>query len=129
MRRTESPLAITASFAAAAYTMALFTLSAQPLGPGSFDFWWRFPHDDKLVHACLYSLLGALLRIASGSRSAASASGSVVGIVDEWWVQGSIPERHADWVDVLADAIGVLIGALIAHRLLRWRWHAARITR
>lgn len=118
-----------AAVAAAGYTLALFTLSAQPLGPGSLDFPWRFTHDDKLVHAALYSVLGGLLRIARGRRSLAALGGSAVGAIDEWWVQASIPERHADPFDVAADAAGALIGALIAHRWLHQRRRAARIAR
>ena len=47
--------------AAALWVVALFTLSSWSPGGGALDFFWRFPHDDKVVHAGLYAVLGALV--------------------------------------------------------------------
>jgi VanZ family protein len=82
-----------------------------PLGGASLDFWWRFEHDDKVVHAALYAVLGALVRVASGRGSVAVAAGGLTGIVDEWVVQARVPGRQPDPFDLLADVVGAALGA------------------
>lgn len=74
-----------------------------------------FPHFDKIVHLCVYALLGALLR-----RSFASSAPvyfwvsciltSLYGITDEFH-QSFIPGRNADIWDWLADTIGGMLGS------------------
>jgi Na+/H+-translocating membrane pyrophosphatase len=96
---------------AALWAAGLFALSSMPLGDGSLDFWWRFEHDDKVAHAALYAVLGALVRVASGRGSVAVAGGGLIGIVDEWVVQARVPGRHPDPFDLLADVVGAALGA------------------
>jgi hypothetical protein len=100
-----------AGFGAALWAAGLFALSSMPLGGASLDFWWRFEHDDKVVHAALYAVLGALVRVASGRGSVAVAAGGLTGIVDEWVVQARVPGRHPDPFDLLADVVGAALGA------------------
>lgn len=110
-----------ALLAAALWMVGLFALSSMPLGGGSLDFWWRFAHDDKVVHAGLYAVLGALLRLASGRPAVAVAGGGLVGILDEWLVQARVPGRHPDPIDLLADVVGAALGALAVGALARRR--------
>lgn len=111
--------------AAAVWVAALFALSSAPLGGGALDFPWRFAHDDKLVHAGLYAVLGALLRLASGRVAPAAAGGLVVGLLDET-IQSRVPGRHADPWDVLADVVGATAGALAVAWWLRRRARGPR---
>lgn len=99
--------------AAAAWVALLWTLSTSSLGDGALDFAWRFAHDDKLVHAGLYAVLGALLRIATGRVAPAVAGGLLAGLVDET-IQSRVPGRHADPWDLLADVVGAALGAVAA---------------
>ena len=108
-----------ALLAAALWAAGLFALSSLPLGDGSLDFWWRFAHDDKVVHAGLYAVLGGLLRLGSGRASVAVAGGGLVGSVDEWLVQARVPGRHPDPFDLLADVVGAALGALAVGILAR----------
>jgi VanZ family protein len=83
------------------------------------------PNFDKLVHAIIYVVLGALclrgivrttrLR---GARAVLLAAllGTLYGISDEFH-QSFTPMRSPDWHDVVADAAGSLLGALAAARL------------
>jgi len=103
--------------AALAWVTLLFTLSTLPLGDGALEFRWRFAHDDKLAHAGLYAVLGVLVRWASGRRRWAVAAGAGVGTVDEL-IQSTVPGRHADPLDVLADVVGAAIGAAVIAPLL-----------
>ncbi len=81
------------------------------------------PQSDKLVHALLYGVLGALLRRAlDRTRGREAAAGNVLlaillatayGISDEihqLWT----PHRSADWRDVAADTLGGTLGAVSA---------------
>lgn len=106
---------------AALWAAGLFALSSMPLGAGSLDFRWRFEHDDKVVHAALYAVLGALLRLGSGRGSVAVAGGGLVGVVDEWVVQARVPGRHPDPFDLLADVVGATLGALAVSAFARRR--------
>ena len=110
-----------AILAAALWAAGLFTLSSMPLGDGSLDFWWRFEHDDKVVHAALYAVLGALLRVGSGRGAAAVVGGGITGVVDEWVVQARVPGRHPDPFDLLADVVGAALGAWAVSALVRRR--------
>ena len=86
------------------------------------------PGSDKVVHALLYAVLGALLRRALDRTSGheprrsnlliAALLATAYGISDEihqLWT----PHRSADWRDVVADAAG---GALGASALVAMRW-------
>ncbi len=110
-----------ALLAAALWVAGLFALSSMPLGGDSLDFWWRFAHDDKVVHAVLYAVLGALLRLGSGRGAVAVTGGGLVGVLDEWLVQARGPGRHPDPFDLLADVAGAALGALAVGALARRR--------
>jgi len=77
------------------------------------------PNADKLVHLALYGTLSALCARGLGRATrwsgidvwlAAAALASLYGMSDEFH-QRFVPGRSAEWADVLADAIGALLGA------------------
>jgi hypothetical protein len=115
--RTPPHLRRWAALAAVAWVVGLFALSSWPVGGGSLDFWWRFPNDDKVVHALLYAVLGALLRIATGSLATTLALAAAVGFADEL-LQSTVPGRSADPLDWVADVVGAFGGALLASVLV-----------
>lgn len=90
------------------------------------------PQSDKIVHALLYGVLGALLRRAlDGSRDSGKPRSHLLlailiatayGISDEvhqLWT----PQRSAGWRDVVADACGAVLGttSLVAMRWMKFR--------
>ena len=106
----------------------ILALSAQPAR--------RLPevgvqHLDKLVHAGLYAVLSALVaRALLGSRLRPIAAGVLAallatgfGLIDELSQQLS-PGREPSGLDLVADAVGAGIGALVAVRYTRRR-HAS----
>jgi VanZ family protein len=98
----------------------IFFLSAQPnlnSGLGWIDHVGR-----KLVHASEYALLCTLwwraLRTVWPARRALVASWVVAAAYacsDEFH-QRFVSGRHSSWVDVLIDALGAALAALLIHR-------------
>jgi len=91
---------------------------------------------DKLVHAFLYGVLGVFSgrALAAGtSLAGARLVGATClmaigyGISDELH-QLFTPRRSCDWHDVVADAVGGLLGGLVAEALVR-RHRANRASR
>jgi VanZ family protein len=109
---------------AALWCGVIFGLSALP-GSAIPDL--EVPHADKLVHAVVYGILGALtFRGARRSRPNHSTARVVAvavliavlyGITDELH-QAFVPRRTPDWHDAVADTVGGLIGALICAAFL-----------
>jgi VanZ family protein len=89
---------------AAALIAQLLTLGAQPGAAGLFPEPW-----DKLAHAALFSVLAALLWLASDGRMPATVVVAVlaVGLCDEL-AQANLPGRTADALDLLTDACAAL---------------------
>ncbi|GLC27331.1 VanZ family protein [Roseisolibacter agri] len=72
---------------------------------------------DKVLHALSYGLLGWLVGRAvpastRGQLAAAFAGLVAFGALDEWH-QGFIPGRATSGADLLADAVGALVGLLL----------------
>jgi hypothetical protein len=106
------------------WAAALLVLSAQPGDRLPAPGLWQI---DKLVHACLYGLLGALTGRAlarsgaAGWALAAAALGLVAfGVLDEW-SQTFSPGRSSSAADAVADAIGSWGGLAAASRYYRRR--------
>ncbi|MGD9780940.1 MAG: VanZ family protein [Kiritimatiellia bacterium] len=83
-----------------------------------------FPGIDKVVHAAMYGLLGALLRWAAGRESIPPAArwlpaaGVGYGLLMEVLQRGiGGTGRAFSWGDVLADLAGVAAGWIAAERL------------
>ena len=117
MRRWSPPIAW------AAVILTLTSIPAPEFAPvGAF----AFPGADKLVHAVLYGVLGALLARAVGATAPRRALGRVLlgvvlfAVVDEWH-QRFIPGRSAEMLDIVADLSGAGAGFAAATYLLRRR--------
>lgn len=100
-----------------AWAALLFGLSSLPAGSTPTSP-FSFPGDDKVVHAALYAVLGALLRVALGRTGPAIALAAAYGVTDEVH-QAFVPGRDADVFDWIADVVGAVVGALSAARA--WR--------
>lgn len=98
---------------AVAWAVVLFLLSASPMRLARGGWWSGI--DDKVVHLCLYVVLGgalawARLRGAKGVPHAAMiAAGALYGASDEWH-QSFVPNRTPSLGDWVADVAGVLLG-------------------
>ena len=102
----------------------IFYLSSQP----SIDAPALFPGQDKLFHLIVFGMLGFL---AMGTLQAAhngyqpkqlwwvALAMMLYGISDEFH-QHFVPGRSVDAYDVLADALGGLLGAWVMYRLSRF---------
>jgi VanZ family protein len=102
--------------------LTLTSLPASEFAPvGAF----AFPGADKLVHAVLYGILGALVARAAGAAATRRTLGTLLlgvaafAAVDEWH-QRFIPGRSADVRDFAADLAGAIAG-FAATSLLRRR--------
>jgi VanZ family protein len=99
-----------------AWAGLIFTLSSIPdlgTGLGGWDLVLR-----KLAHAAEYAVLGALLFRALGRELPAVAIGIAYAVTDEVH-QAFVSGRHGAPVDVLVDAVGVLVGVCVLGRAAR----------
>lgn len=110
------------------WALTIFALSSIP---GSAIPEGPVPETDKLVHIALYGVLGffcarALAARIRGARRdgklifAGALLATAYGVTDEIH-QIFTPHRSCDWHDVVADAIGGLLGAFVATRWLASR--------
>jgi len=100
----------------AAYCLLIFVQSSFP----SPDMGPELPGQDKLIHLAAYAVLGVLACRAFATLPclqgafvlfvAAFIFALVFGLSDEWH-QSFVPGRMADGWDLLADAVGALLGA------------------
>jgi VanZ family protein len=78
---------------------------------------WSFPGSDKLLHAAMYAVLGALSARAAAVPPRALApillAIALFAALDEWH-QVLVPGRSADALDWLADILGAITGAASA---------------
>jgi VanZ family protein len=99
-----------------AWAALIFTLSSIPdlgTGLGGWDLVLR-----KIAHAAEYAVLGALLSRALGRELPAVAIGIAYAVTDEVH-QAFVSGRHGAPVDVLVDAVGVLVGVYVLGRAAR----------
>jgi len=99
----------------AVYAALIIGVSSIPGRSLAVDWIWSW---DKLLHACEYSVLGALLARAVGVRlrpwvafSVAVVAAAAFGACDEWY-QTSVPGRTGTPYDAVADLVGATLGAL-----------------
>ena len=99
--------------AVVAWATLIFVLSSIPdLGTGlEQDFTIR-----KLAHAGEYAVLGFLLLRATGHRWLSIAAGIAYAASDELH-QHFVPGRLGAPLDVVIDAVGVLIGVMLVGRI------------
>lgn len=92
-------------------------LALQPLPPATMDLGW-----DKLNHGAAFAALAfsAWLGHAGSMRRRAWALvalvvyGALIEALQSW-----VPQRHGDWLDLLADVVGLALGAATAAVALR----------
>ncbi len=111
-RVSERHLGVLAMLLVLAILFGLFVLGAQPFAVGLIPVPW-----DKVAHAVVFAVLAATLGLAIGWRGwrlvlLAVGVALLVGGLDEWH-QFFLPGRQAGWDDLVADAVGGLIGALL----------------
>ena len=90
-------------------------LALSPKPPPRVDLGW-----DKLNHACAFAALAAAacfsLRFERARPAALLALLVYGGLIEI--AQTNVPGRNGEWADLLADAVGIAIGALLAAALL-----------
>ncbi len=107
------------------YLALIYLLSSGSFHLGLFNKAQK-SHADKIVHVVEYAFLGFLLARAMGKYTFFRQSmrvlaaivllaGLVYGISDELH-QMTVPNRSADFTDVIADGIGVFIGVFIYYK-------------
>jgi VanZ family protein len=108
----------------AALCAVIFLQSAYP-PPEQIPSW---PHIDKLLHLCVYSLLAMLICRALSTIGPLNAGKwrlfvyavlltTLYGLSDEWH-QWFVPGRDASAADLLADFAGALAGSAVGLKLL-----------
>lgn len=99
--------------------VALFSVYAlfwpRPAGPQGLD------GSDKLVHLLLFALLAGTTRWRFGPGTALLAAVVGYAALSELVQALLLPDRSGDLLDLLADVVGVGLGAVIAARLVRAR--------
>lgn len=101
----------------AALALAVGALALAPHPPSTLDTGW-----DKLHHVLAFAALAFCAQhAAQGSRW---PSALWQGCVFAWGVlielaQTQVPGRHGDWPDLLADAVGMVLGVGAARQVLR----------
>ena len=102
-------------FAWAAVIFAFSSIPSLSSGLGEWDTVLR-----KGAHITEYAILGALLYRALGVEALALAIGIAYAATDELH-QHFVRGRHAAFLDILIDAVGVTIGVYVYHRLRQTR--------
>jgi VanZ family protein len=108
----------------AALCAAIFFQSAYP----PLEQIPSWPNIDKLLHLCVYGLLGVLICRALSTIRPLNANRwrllvcavvltTLYGLSDEWH-QSLVPERIASAADLLADFAGALVGSALGLALL-----------
>ncbi|MDQ5905773.1 MAG: hypothetical protein QG584_500 [Pseudomonadota bacterium] len=100
---------------------SLFVGGAQPAAVGLFPVPW-----DKVAHAGLFAVFAVLIglvvglvRVPRGLLLLLAFLGALaIGAADELH-QATLPGRQAGWDDLVADAVGALIGTWGLGRVLR----------
>jgi VanZ family protein len=77
-----------------------------------------FAQSDKLKHICAFAALAVVARLCgrpSGLNLLVVVGGLLLygGFIEI--VQTQLPYRSGDWLDLLADSLGILLGSLLLH--------------
>ncbi len=101
-----------AAVCAMVFVASLFILGRQPIAVGLVLAPW-----DKLAHVAAFATLSMLLRIALRPHPIwyALAIAAGVGVLDEVH-QLWLPGRHADWADLAADGVGILLAYVVCRK-------------
>lgn len=115
------PLRHLSTLLALCWMAGIYYLSSQPMP----DLDLGFSNQDKLLHLGAYGLLSML--ILGGMRrhdqhyrplqlALAALLAALYGCSDEWH-QSFVPGRRMDGLDLLADALGAVLGVIALHLL------------
>lgn len=96
------------------YWISCFTITHIP-------GWWLPPAtvgaNDKVIHGCMYLGLTLLVFYAFNQSKSLRTGLRVLGILIIYAAldEGTQPwvDRHADWLDFLADTLGILLGTTV----------------
>jgi VanZ family protein len=111
---------------AALWALLIFVLSSIP---GAAFPPSKLLSQDKLLHAAVYAVFGALVFLALNRKWShktsvlvliAGATATLYGFTDEFH-QMFVPGRAPDLRDVLADGVGGFVGALVASTVVAAR--------
>ena len=104
----------------AAFLLAILVVNLLYHGQQPYAVGLVRPPFDKVLHLVLFTSVGTLLWIAAGARHLLMVIviAVMLGLLDEI-MQSFNPGRSADWTDLLADAIGAALGALVCRRIAR----------
>jgi VanZ family protein len=125
-RRGRRAWALVGAWALVIFLLSSIPGSAIPEVPGRYT--------DKVVHVLLYAVLGLLVGRALEVTTALGRAPKVAvacvlatayGITDELH-QLFTPRRSCDWHDVVADAVGGLLGGVLAATVLSRRSRARK---
>lgn len=97
--------------------LAVTVLALSPAPPPAANLGW-----DKLNHLAAFVVLGLLARLAWPAQQLGRwALGLLVygGLLEI--AQGLTPNRQAEWADLLADALGLLLALVLAQGWQRWQ--------
>ena len=99
----------------------VFGLLSEPSGIPRFK-WLTIEGVDKLIHAILFLVEAALLTLVFAKPRTLKIGllilawcvflGGILELIQHYWVNG----RSGDWVDLLADTLGAVIGFAIISR-------------
>jgi VanZ family protein len=99
----------------------IFYLSAQPDLPHP-DSGWVDLAVSSAAHIFLFAVLAALMARAWGNRTRAlwlvGILAMAYALLDELH-QAFVPGRHPDFLDLVCDGLGVLLGLLVYRALIR----------
>ena len=91
----------------------------------------KFPHYDKLVHFCMYAAISGMLwieflwnhkrydHVLSHAWIGATLCPIIMGGVIEILQENCTDYRGGDWLDFLANTVGVIAASLIAYYIIR----------
>ena len=119
-------------------TVAVLALHGMPGGELGAHDWWMNRRLDILLHAVLFGVWGmtALIALRKGGASARFSRnawpvtvifGLLFGLSMEWAQSVIFPGRGGDFVDLVADFLG-LCGAGFAFRALYLEWPVGKRT-
>lgn len=115
---TTSParrrLAVVALVLALLVQLAVLYAPSVPPVPGT-----QTPGLDKVVHAAVFAAVTAAALAAGLALVPVVAVGLAHAVVSELLQHLALPGRSGDPLDVLADAVGVVLGAWLARVLIR----------
>ncbi|WP_377643762.1 VanZ family protein [Oryzobacter terrae] len=78
-----------------------------------------FPHADKAVHVAVFLVPAALAVLVTGRPAVVSALFVAHAVVSEVVQATLLPLRAGDPLDAVADTVGVGLGVLVAHLVVR----------